>query len=816
MKILLQNQYDDLIGGVETYFRLLVEGLIERGHEIITLYTQSGKKKSIEKNNFKSFYLPNLDLTENIYFSKARQKETAKDIGRLKSIVLEEKPDIIHLNNTYYPSQYSFLNKHSPVIQTVHDFFNCCNTVIKILPDRICDVPLGRHCFKNKCVSPKSVMELWRFKTRYFNREAMKRFERILVTTSYMKDMLVSNGFYNDRVQVVPLFVEGWNVNTKNSDNIIIFVGRLTKEKGATHFIHMLKKISSDYKAFIIGDGPQRDECENLVHMTGLSEKVEFAGFLNRDEIKEYFLKASVIVVSSLWPEPFCLVGIEAMSCSKPIVAYNVGGISTWLRDNYNGYLAHRNDIQGLAHRVDTILKNKRSAEDMGKNGRVLFEEKFSKDMHFDRLFSVYESVASSRNGNRKRFFKAELPILDYCKKFKADMKTKSLMKHYPKRLHEESLPEYNKRLIGFEVENNISIVRSYPEEITISTTTRCNMNPPCVMCEKNLRTREIEHDIDADVLERIKPIFKYADRIYLHCGGEPLMTEKIFNVIDSAKPPTKIIFNTNGALFTGEKIRYMVGSEVVDIISFSLDAATEKTYKRIRSADFNKVINNIKSLIAYRNLKNKDKPLLRPLVLLNFCIFRQNVFEVPDYVILAHKLGADGLDFSHLNQGFDWQQKREDYIFDYKRESVLHMEDIEEHDRLIFKAYKLSKKYNIPINFNGNPFITEINNEKIKVKNELSEFMKHKKICNAPWNRAVIEMDGRVRMCYFHESAHETIGKLKSSKLSPSSPYYLESETFEEIWNGKDTVSVRKEFIEKGIAKRCITKNPCIFQDRI
>jgi MoaA/NifB/PqqE/SkfB family radical SAM enzyme len=334
-------------------------------------------------------------------------------------------------------------------------------------------------------------------------------------------------------------------------------------------------------------------------------------------------------------------------------------------------------------------------------------------------------------------------------------------------------------------------------------------------MCERNLKTKEeLAYDLDARALEKIKPIFKYADRIYLHCGGEPLMTNRIFEIIESVGPPTKIIFNTNGALFTEKTIKYMVDCNVVDVISFSLDAATKKTYERIRSADFDQVINNIKTLIAYRNERNTGKPLLRPLVLLNFCIFKQNIAEVPDYVMLAHNLGTDGIDFSHLNQGFDWQQKRKDYVFDYKNESVLSMDNIEDHDKMIFKAYELSKKYNMPLNFNGNPFIANSNSEKMSIKDEISEVIKHKKVCHAPWNRAVIETDGRVRMCYFHSSnPSEVIGKLKTNS---SAPYYFQSDSFDKIWNGKVAVSVRKEFLEKGIADICVTDNPCIFQNRV
>jgi MoaA/NifB/PqqE/SkfB family radical SAM enzyme len=634
------------------------------------------------------------------------------------------------------------------------------------------------------------------------------------VTTAYMQKVLIDNGFPEDHVQVTPLFVEDWKMNIKNAEDTILYVGRLAKEKGVIHFIHMLKALPTHFKAFIIGDGPQREECENLVNKMGLDTQVVFTGFLSRDEIKDYYAKAFVIVVPSLWPEPFCLVGLEAMSCSKPVVAYDVGGISSWLKDNYNGYLVNRGDITGLAQRVDALLKNQKIAANFGINGRKLFEEKFSKKMHFNRLLSTYESVFLSWEANKRKVFQIEFPIISKYKKQKLSAGINLASEKYPQRLPNEYLPEYNKRLIEFERKNNITVVKSYPEEITISTTIKCNMDPPCVMCERNLKAKEdLMYDIDPDALKKIKPIFKHADRIYLHCGGEPLMTHKIFEIIESVAPPTKIIFNTNGALFTEKTIKYMVDCNVVDVISFSLDAATEKTYKRIRSADFNKIIDNIKTLIIYRNERNAGKPLLRPLVLLNFCIFRQNIAEVPDYVLLAHKIGADGIDFSHLNQGFDWQQKREDYIFDYKNETVLNMPDREEHDKLIMEAYALSKKYSLPINFNGNPFIANMSSEKIKIKNDISEVIKHKKICNVPWNRAVIETDGRVRMCYFHDCNFGTIGKLKSSF---SNPYHFQSESFERIWNSQEAVSVRNEFIEKGIAGRCVTENPCIFHNSV
>jgi glycosyltransferase involved in cell wall biosynthesis len=397
MKILLQNQYDDLFGGVETYFKLIKDGLIEKGHQVIAVYTKSGRKKEIEAGNYRGFYLPNLDLEENTCYLKTHQREIKQDLNRLKFIVAQEKPDIIHLNNTHYPRQYRFLGRYAPVIQTVHDFFNCCNTVLKMLPDNICGYPLGASCFKNRCISRFSIMDLWRFKTKCRNLAAMQNFRKLLVATPYMKEVLLYNGFPQSRVEVVSLFAEDWGIRTKNDGQTIIFAGRLTKEKGVIHFMHMLKMLSCDFKAFIVGEGPQKEDCENLAEIMGLKEKVVFTGFLNRNEMKEYFSQASVAVIPSLWPEPFCLVGVEAMSCSVPVVAYHTGGISHWLRDKYNGYLVERGNVRVLAQKVEDTLTNNRLAAEMGNNGRRLFEEKFSQRVHLNNLISVYETMISSR-----------------------------------------------------------------------------------------------------------------------------------------------------------------------------------------------------------------------------------------------------------------------------------------------------------------------------------------------------------------------------------------------------------------------------------
>jgi hypothetical protein len=133
-----------------------------------------------------------------------------------------------------------------------------------------------------------------------------------------------------------------------------------------------------------------------------------------------------------------------------------------------------------------------------------------------------------------------------------------------------------------------------------------------------------------------------------------------------------------------------------------------------------------------------------------------------------------------------------------------------------IIKAYGLGKKYGIPINFNGTPFIGELTGQKLKIQREIGELIKSDKKCQAPWKRVVIDTDGRMRICYFHDNLRQTIGNLHKPLWKNTHLYHLRYRSFEEGWNGKEAVSIRREFLTSGIAGRCITKNHCIFRNRI
>ena len=363
-------------------------------------------------------------------------------------------------------------------------------------------------------------------------------------------------------------------------------------------------------------------------------------------------------------------------------------------------------------------------------------------------------------------------------------------------------LPARNRALLRQEHDGKVARVHSYPEEITLATTIRCNKNPPCAICERNVRTTDLEWDCPDVIIERLKPVFPHLDILYLHCSGEPLFYHRFGELLRMVRPPTKIRFNSNAVLLTQEKIDLIMETGVVDVLNFSLDAATEETYRKIRGRGFNRVVRNISSLNKAKQARGRSAHDGIPFIVVNMCITRANYRELPQFVRLAKELGAGAIDLFHMNKGLDWQRTvADDFVFDYREQEQM---DPEEHDEIIIKSHALAREIGVDMNFVGTVFLTEQESEeKEEVGAEIKELNRWEHGCLAPWSRAVVGVDGNVRMCYFHKEWDESIGNLIFN-------------SFEEIWNGGKAQQVRKEFFKKGHHNYCVKENYCMFLGRV
>ncbi len=405
MKILLHNEFDFPVGGVETYFHTLCSELQRQGHNIVRLYTRSGRKLSIRDENCVTYYLP--DIGRWNFFDLARglkSKDVQRDIRRLRYILDKEKPDIIHLQNCKFLFFFQLAKGNIPIIQSVQDYNYTCPGLLKLLPksNDICASSMGTACFlKNRCIPITSPRWIHRFGVSYINRQICSEFTKLLVASESMKKTLLLNGFAKSKIVLLPLFTEletgEVDENSYNS-RIILYSGRTDKEKGIPLLLKALSYLQEDFYLIIDGKGLVLDLIKRQVKEMQMERKVAFCCSKSREEINHNYKTCSMVIVPSIWPEPFGLSGLEAMAHSKPVIAFDVGGIPEWLSNQKTGYLIPVGDTKKLAEKINLLLKNPDIARQLGQEGRKRVMTKFNKQIHINSLLKIYRDVIAAKN----------------------------------------------------------------------------------------------------------------------------------------------------------------------------------------------------------------------------------------------------------------------------------------------------------------------------------------------------------------------------------------------------------------------------------
>lgn len=139
--------------------------------------------------------------------------------------------------------------------------------------------------------------------------------------------------------------------------NRILFVGRLTTEKGIDVVLHALAQLDPALNATfdIVGGGDQRRNLEQLAAQLGVSDRVTFHGHASEEDLRSLYTRASVFAIASI-AELQSIATMEAMASGLPIVAANAVALPHLVHDGENGYLFEPGDADELAARLTDVL----------------------------------------------------------------------------------------------------------------------------------------------------------------------------------------------------------------------------------------------------------------------------------------------------------------------------------------------------------------------------------------------------------------------------------------------------------------------------
>ena len=411
MKLLFVHQNLGALGGAEANIYLTARELQKRGHETGLLH---GAVTGQSEQDWRCAFPYALALP-------------SRDNGSVVKTALSDFcPDAIYVHNMADLEVLEELrNSGLPLVRMVHDHEMYCMRGYKYnyFTRKICTRPASSYCVF-PCLGTIGRNRAGGFPLKWISYLEKKKeialnrsFDRLLVYSNYSKEELLRNGFAAEKIELhVPM--RCWGVESPVSSfsdrNLVLYAGQIVRGKGVDLLLKALAQVTEPFEAIILGDGNYRRHCERLCTRLGLDDRVQFKGFVQREEIKKYYVECSAFVVSSLWPEPFGLTGPEAMRYGLPVVAFDAGGIREWLIDGENGFLVPWKDTERFGQRVEQLLRDKTLARSMGRRGLEFVNEHYQTGPQIERLENLFQDLIQTKARNGTTTARRDLEF-QYC-----------------------------------------------------------------------------------------------------------------------------------------------------------------------------------------------------------------------------------------------------------------------------------------------------------------------------------------------------------------------------------------------------------------
>ena len=233
----------------------------------------------------------------------------------------------------------------------------------------------------------------WLYPNDWFiniEREGMEKADRIIAVSHFTKRVIVDKyGINPDKISVVHNAV--YPLGEGEKKNLVLFLGRLTIQKGPEFFLKTAKKVLEyeDTKFVVAGMGDMLPRLINMAVNLGISNKVIFTGLLTEEEVKHIYKIASVYVMPSV-SEPFGITALEAISAGTPTIVSKSAGVAEAFK---NCLRVDFWDTDEMANKIVSLLRYDPLRNTLAMEGKHEIDL-FTWDRVADKTLSVYRDVA--------------------------------------------------------------------------------------------------------------------------------------------------------------------------------------------------------------------------------------------------------------------------------------------------------------------------------------------------------------------------------------------------------------------------------------
>jgi len=417
------------VGGTETYLDRVLPGLRNAGHQVALL---SQVDSPADRTR--------ICLPEGSPFYCVSTADPGQALDQLQ----QWRPHLIYLHGLDDPALEARLSAIAPVIFFAHNYSRTCVDGSKLFSfptAKPCERTFGLGCLLNfyprRCGGLNPVTMARAYSEKVARLRITREYRAILTASEHMRREYLKHGFAESAVHLVPLPVyssrdnggseyaslhsplAGQDDGRETSDHAqaakssgdewrLLFAGRMTRLKGAAVLLDAIPAVAAalgrPVRVTFAGEGPAREDWEaqgRVLEAHNPNLRIEFVGWLDADALDALAKSIHLLVMPSLWPEPFGLVGPEFGLKGIPAAAFAVGGVPEWLTDGINGCLAPGDPptAHGLAAAITRCLHDSDEYARL-RRGAVALAQRFSLARHLETLMAIFVEAAGAASGD--------------------------------------------------------------------------------------------------------------------------------------------------------------------------------------------------------------------------------------------------------------------------------------------------------------------------------------------------------------------------------------------------------------------------------
>jgi glycosyltransferase involved in cell wall biosynthesis len=381
MRILLFHNRYQLAGGEDSVVRAETALLKSRGVEVCLVEADNDAITGLGSQ---------VAAAANSFYSRQSRR-------RVEQAVCSFRPDVAHAHNLFPVLSSSVLYACAaagvPVVQTVHNYRLLCPNGLLFRDGSVCEDCLGKPlawpgilhgCYRGSragTLVAAAATAAHRAIGTYETKVSL-----YIALTEFSRRKLVEGGLPAQRIVVKPNFLD---IDPRAGDGdggYVLFVGRITSEKGINVLLRAWKKLGRGISLKIIGTGPLVPEIAAAAH-----PNVEYLGSKSPEDVYDYMGRAMALVLPSECFESFPRTIVESFAKGTPVIASRLGSMQEIVEHRRTGLHFTCSDPEALVEQIEWMLSHPVEWLQMRRECRAEFEKKYSAERNYSLLAGIYE-----------------------------------------------------------------------------------------------------------------------------------------------------------------------------------------------------------------------------------------------------------------------------------------------------------------------------------------------------------------------------------------------------------------------------------------